>query len=98
MIRDTKILVAAASRGFGHDFERVDAVGALRMRMKDSGNIGIGYKLGQRSRERIDCSQRPKSNFRLADREIPVGRIGIESDGRLGGLDRFRELLREHQR
>ena len=35
--------------------------------------------------------------FRLAHREIPVRRIGIESDRRLGGLDRFRKLLCEEQ-
>ena len=51
MVRDAEILVAAASRGFRHCLKRVDSVGAVRMRMKDPGNVGIRHKLRQRSRQ-----------------------------------------------
>ena len=38
-----------------------------------------------------------EKDFREGHREIPVRRVGIESDRRLGGLDRFRELPCEKQ-
>src|SRR3954470_22125378 len=54
MISDAKILIAAAPRSLRHCFKRVCSVRAVRMRMKDSRDIGIRHKLGQTALQGAD--------------------------------------------
>jgi hypothetical protein len=59
MIGGAKILIAAAPRSFRHCFKRVCSVRAVRMRMKDSRDIGIRHKLGQMPSKARTISSRP---------------------------------------
>ena len=51
MIGDAKILIAARKRRLRHRLQRVGAVGAIGMRMKNAFDICVGNKLGQRARK-----------------------------------------------